>query len=113
MNRPYTVCHILCALDGKIDGSFMFTETNRKASAEYARIRTDYRAQAWLYGTTTTKEFTNFQKPDVNPLDSDVPEGDFAAETNRPLYSCPLILRAKLPGIAAHTAVQAVRTRIS
>lgn len=86
MNRPYTVCHILCALDGKIDGSFMFTETNRKASAEYARLRTDYRAQAWLYGTTTTKEFTNFQKPDVNPLDSDVPEGDFVAETNRPLY---------------------------
>lgn len=86
MNRPYIICHILCALDGKIAGPFMGTDANEKAGGEYARLRQDYHAQAWLYGTTTTKEFTAFQKPDTSSFAEAVPEGDYVAETNRPLY---------------------------
>lgn len=29
MDRPYIVCHILSALDGKISGAFMGTEAAR------------------------------------------------------------------------------------
>ena len=54
MNRPYIICHILSALNGKISGSFMGAESNRQMGREYAAIR-----NAWLYGTTTTKEFTD------------------------------------------------------
>lgn len=32
MNRPYIICHILSALDGKIAGDVMSTAANRKAS---------------------------------------------------------------------------------
>ena len=86
MDRPCIICHILCALNGKIAGDFMVTEANRPASAEYARIREAYQAQAWLYGTTTTKEFTQFKVPDTALLDGNVPEGDYIAETGWALY---------------------------
>ena len=87
MNRPYIICHILSALDGKIAGAFMGTEANRKASEAYAHIREAYQAQAWLYGTTTTKEFTRFKKPDITPLDEGVPDGDYVDRKSTRLNS--------------------------
>ena len=86
MNRPYIICHILSALDGKIAGDFMGTAANQKASEEYSRIREAYGAQAWLYGTTTTKEFTGFRKPVLEPLCEDVPDGDYVSESGWDLY---------------------------
>lgn len=86
MNRPYIVCHILSALDGKITGQFMGTPVAQAISEEYARIRGEYHADAWLYGTTTTKEFTAFRKPELNKTITSVPEGDFIAQNNAPLY---------------------------
>lgn len=86
MDRPYIVCHILSALDGKISGAFMGTDATYEASKEYARIRTAYQAEAWLYGTTTTKEFTGYRKPDLKKEYAPVPEGDFMAETDLKLY---------------------------
>lgn len=77
MDRPYIICHILSALDGKISGAFMGTETNQKVSEEFGRIRTDYDAQTWLYGTTTTKEFTGFREPTLEPLTEEIPKGDY------------------------------------
>lgn len=85
MERPYTICHILSALDGKITGEFMGTKSVREVSEEYGRIRSEYQAEAWLYGTTTTKEFTQGRKPNVHPTAA-VPEGDFVAENHAELY---------------------------
>lgn len=85
MNRPYTICHILSALDGKITGEFMGTESTRSVSEEYGRIRSEYHADAWLYGTVTTKEFTGGRKPALD-LETEVPEGDFVAEDHAELY---------------------------
>lgn len=85
MKRPYTICHILSALDGKITGTFMGTEAAGAVSAEYARIRSEYQADAWLYGTVTTKEFTRGRKPELDPA-ADVPDGDFVADHHAPLY---------------------------
>lgn len=86
MNRPYIICHILSALDGKIAGAFMSTSANRKASEEYGRIREAFGAQAWAYGTTTTKEFTGFKKPELPSLPEQVPDGDYVAESGWDLY---------------------------
>jgi len=80
------ICHILSALDGRIAGAFMGTKAARSASEEYARIRSAYRAEAWLYGTTTTKEFTQYRKPVLEPVCEDVPEGDYIAETDLRFY---------------------------
>lgn len=86
MDRPYIVCHILSALDGKIAGAFAGTKAAQAASEEYARIRSAYRAEAWLYGTTTTKEFTQYRKPVLEPSCQDVPDGDYIAETDLRFY---------------------------
>lgn len=86
MDRPYIICHILSALDGIITGAFMETEANQNANREFGRIREEYQAQAWLYETTTTKEFTGFRKPDLSLLSEEVPDGDYVAETGWDLY---------------------------
>lgn len=85
MKRPYIICHILSALDGKITGAFMGTKAAQTVSKEYARIRTEYQADAWLYGTVTTKEFTQGRKPELEPA-AEVPDGDFVAENDSALY---------------------------
>jgi len=86
MNRPYIVCHILSALDGKITGAFMGTPAAQAVSGEYARIRNEYQADAWLYGTKTTKEFTASREPKLDETFLSVPNGDFVAQTDTSLY---------------------------
>ena len=86
IKRPYIVCHILSALDGKIAGPFAGMKVTGSASEEYARIRDAYQAEAWLYGTTTTKEFTGYRKPDLSSVGDNVPEGDYIAETDLDFY---------------------------
>ncbi len=85
MERPYTICHILSALDGKITGAFMGTKAAQTVSGEYARIRSEYRADAWLYGTVTTKEFTQGRQPELDSV-AEVFDGDFVAENDAALY---------------------------
>ena len=63
MKRPYVICHILSSLDGKINGPFMGTEAAAGLSQEYGTLRSQMKGDAWLYGTTTTKEFTGFARP--------------------------------------------------
>lgn len=78
MKRPYVICHILSSLDGKINGSFMAAEATRTLSGEYGKIRTEMNADAWLYGTTTVKEFLNYREPVLEET-SGVSDGDFVA----------------------------------
>lgn len=85
MKRPYVICHILSSLDGKINGPFMGTESVGALGAEYGKFRTKMNADAWLYGTTTTKEFTDFRKP-VLEESREVPEGDYIADNQAELY---------------------------
>ena len=85
MNRPYIICHILSTLDGKITGAALGTDVAREMSGEYARIRTEYQADAWLYGTVTTKEFTGWRKPELD-FGTEVPDGDFVAEAQAAFY---------------------------
>ncbi len=65
MKRPYVICHILSALNGRISGPFMGTAAALPAAGAYGSLRAELESEAWLYGTTTTKEFTGFQKPDL------------------------------------------------
>lgn len=86
MNRPYMICHILSALNGKISGDFFGTESAAETGAEYARLRREYRADAWLYGTTTTKEFTQFRRAVLPRTCPAIPAGDYVAEAHAELY---------------------------
>lgn len=94
MNRPYVLCHILSSLDGKINGPFMAVDATRSLSGEYGRIRTEMNADAWLYGTTTVKEFLNFREP-VLEENAHVPEGDFVAGDETKPYFVALDTRGE------------------
>lgn len=85
MERPYVICHILSSLDGKISGPFMRTAAVGELSSEYGKFRTKMNADAWLYGTTTTKEFTDFRSPAIANV-NEVTEGDFIADDKANLY---------------------------
>ena len=85
MKRPYVICHILSSLDGKINGPFMGTEAAAGLSQEYGTLRSQMKGDAWLYGTTTTKEFTGFARS-VLEEKSQVPQGDFVADDQAEMY---------------------------
>ncbi|MBS0582960.1 MAG: RibD family protein [Proteobacteria bacterium] len=80
MNRPYIVCHMMTALDGKITGPFMKTKSVDGASHEYERTNASYHPQAWLCGRVTTDDnFTFYKKPALDESAPAVPEGDYVA----------------------------------
>ena len=85
MKRPYVICHILSSLDGKINGPFMGTGSAAGLAGTYAALRSGMNADAWLYGTATTKEFTDHVRP-VLEDGSSVPDGDFVADDQAELY---------------------------
>lgn len=95
MKRPYVICHILSSLDGKINGPFMATETTRDLSGAYGNLRRDMNADAWLYGTTTVKEFLNFREPMISE-NAAVPEGDFVAGDETKPYFVALDTKGEL-----------------
>ena len=64
MDRPYIILLHFERAGWKTTGAFMRTEAAGKAGEEYARIRTEYRADAWLYRTVTTKELTGERNRD-------------------------------------------------
>lgn len=87
MTKPIVICHMLSALDGKISGDFFHSSLTSNASTEYGEIRNEYAADAWLFGTTTTKEFANFKKPDLeNHKMNNAFAEDFIAEHDAKLY---------------------------
>ena len=85
MERPYVIVHMLTSVDGKITGPFMDHEATKEIGAAYGKYRTELNSNAWLYGTTTTKEFLKFRKPDQEEA-TDVPDGDFIANDHANLY---------------------------
>lgn len=85
MKRPYVICHILSSLDGKINGPFMGTGSAAGLAGTYAALRSGMNADAWLYGTATTKKFTDHVRP-VLEDGSSVPDGDFVADDQAELY---------------------------
>lgn len=85
MKRPYVFCHILSSLDGKINGPFMGTGSAAGLAGTYASLRSGMNADAWLYGTSATKEFTDHVRP-VLEDGSSVPDGDFVADDQAELY---------------------------
>ena len=80
MKRPYIVCHMMTALDGKITGPYMNTAAIKGPAQEYERNNASYKPQAWLCGRVTTDEnFTFYKKPALDEHAPAVPAGDYVA----------------------------------
>ena len=72
MERPYVICHMLMALDGKIDGTFFSAPETLPALRKYGEVRKFYDCPATIYGTTTMAEGY------ADGIVSDLPETDVA-----------------------------------
>lgn len=95
MKRPYVICHILSSLDGKINGPFMSAKATRTLGGAYGNLRCEMNADAWLYGTTTVKEFLNFREPLLSE-NAAVPEGDFVTGDETKPYFVALDAKGEL-----------------
>ena len=66
-----------------------------RLAGEYGQLRSEMNADAWMYGTTTTKEFTNYRRPDLDST-AQVPEGDFTADTSASMYYVSLDTKGEI-----------------
>lgn len=81
MDRPYIICHMVTALDGKITGAYMETPEAESASEEYERINQFYHPQAWVNGRVTIDEnFTFYKEPELPDNAPAFPKEDFVAQ---------------------------------
>ena len=86
-NRPYIVCHMLTSIDGKVTGPFMGTPAVEIADRHYEDTNKSFSPQAWLCGRVTSDEnFTFYKKPEIDEEVPAVPEGDFIAVSDAPMY---------------------------
>ena len=87
MKRPYTTIQILSSLNGRIDGPFFGLDVTKLGSSYFGQYRSEANADAWLYGTTTVKEFTHFHQPNLAGFENlPVPDVDFIAPKQAALY---------------------------
>lgn len=79
-NRPYVVCHILMALDGKIDGACV----SAACAKSYGQLRTVLDCQATVYGTKTMQgTYSDGLAPAELPASETVwPHEDYTAQTD-------------------------------
>lgn len=103
MTRPYTICHLLCSLDGKISGPFMSSPAAATGREAYGRLANDFQCQATVYGTTTMLDFCHrFYDEDAAatpnaaaPLNLRTAE-DFVADADAASYIVALDRRGRL-----------------
>ncbi|SHN73383.1 RibD family protein [Desulfitobacterium chlororespirans] len=91
MNRPYIFCHMMTSLDGKIMGAYMDTPEGEAAGKAFYNIafgsNPHYQHQGWLSGRVTTDDnFTFYKQPVLDEDAPPLPEGDFVALPNAPMY---------------------------
>lgn len=90
-NRPYIFCHMMTSIDGKIMGTYMDTAEGEAAGDVFYNIAfgkaPHYKHQGWLSGRITTDDnFTLYKKPLLDENVPTVPDGDFVAQPNAPMY---------------------------
>lgn len=56
LTKPEVICHLLCSLDGKIDGGFFESPEIKPYLSAYGQIRSEFDYQAILNGTITCSE---------------------------------------------------------
>lgn len=67
MNRPYTICHMMTSIDGKVTGSFLTEPECEAATDIYYQINRDYKAGAFACGRVTMEgSFTGGWYPDLS-----------------------------------------------
>lgn len=100
MKKPYVIIHTHTAVDGNID--IMDLPEFEEASRQYQELALDpekqqFNIQGYLNGKNTTEDnMTFYKEPDVNEDAPTVPEGDYIANADAPMYYLSIDPRGEL-----------------
>lgn len=90
MNKPYVIIHTHTSIDGNID--VMGLREFEEASRQYQEVSLDpdkqqFDVQGYLNGKTSTEDnITFYKKPQLDENAAPVPEGDYVADIEPPMY---------------------------
>ncbi len=86
-SRPFVVCHMLCSIDGKIEGNFMSAPESASCIKKYGDLRSTFGCEAVLYGTRTAAEsFASGRVSDFQDKRMRLTAKDFVAENDADDY---------------------------
>lgn len=100
MNKPYIIIHTHTSIDGNINYIELpeFEESSQlyqEISLETGKQQLD--VQGYLNGKNTTEDnMTFYKKPDIDENAPIVPEGDYIAVDNAPMYYLSIDARGEL-----------------
>ncbi|MBY7142593.1 RibD family protein [Virgibacillus sp. NKC19-3] len=118
MQKPYVIIHTHTSIDGNLD--IMDLQEFEEASRQYQELSLDpekqqFGIQGYLNGKTTTEDnITHYKKPEFDENASPVPEGDYVADPDAPMYYLAIDTRGELAfeentfgygGVSSHIVV--------
>lgn len=118
MQKPYIIIHTHTAIDGNID--IMDVKEFEEASRQYQELSLDpekqqFDVQGYLNGKTSTEDnITFYKKPDLDENAETVPEGDYVAVDDAPMYYLGMDTRGELAfaentfgygGVSSHVVI--------
>lgn len=90
LKKPYVIIHTLTSLDGRIHNIELPEFDSAALQYEQLTLHADQQVlniQGYLNGRVSTDDnFTHYRQPDLNESADTVPDGDFVAEANAPMY---------------------------
>lgn len=106
MNRPYTICHMVMSIDGKVTGNFLYRAACEVAAEHYYRIHRDFHANGFACGRVTMEgSFTQGRQPDLSAFaGTKIPREDFVADSKAAFYAVSYDSKGKLGWNAAYIA---------
>ncbi len=100
MKRPYIIVHTHTSIDGNLDIMDLFEF--KEASRQYQELALDpikqqFNIQGYLNGKITTEDnMTFYKKPDLDENAPVVPDGDYVANPDAPMYYLAIDARGEL-----------------
>ncbi|MEK3889834.1 RibD family protein [Bacillus sp. FSL K6-3431] len=100
MNKPYVIIHTHTSIDGNLD--IMNLREFEEASRQYQELSLDpekqqFEIQGYLNGKTTTEDnITHYKEPELDESADSVPEGDYVADPDAPMYYLSIDARGEL-----------------
>src|SRR5690625_2700841 len=100
MQKPYVIIHTHTSIDGNLD--MMDLQEFEEGSRQYQELALDpekqqFGIQGYLNGKTTTEDnMTFYKKPKLDENAASVPEGDYVADSNAPMYYLAMDTRGEL-----------------
>lgn len=100
MKKPYVIIHTHTSIDGNLD--IMNLPEFKEASRQYQELslnpeKQQFNIRGYLNGKTTTEDnMTHYKTPKLDENAASVPDGDYVADSDAPMYYLSIDARGEL-----------------